>query len=494
MRTSLSLSLSLSFGWVCGDAAAQTPADSTWFLPLDRHAAAAHASTASTVQPVAGFRWHAAAASAAHAGNDSTDSTRRAEVFAGFDLSTAFRTGGGMGGRGVGAVGAEAAGKRWTASGTAEVWRWGGAVAPARTEAGRVAGLGRAWMRREGAAGLEAVRFVGRAAWTLSPSVQLEGGVHPHHWGAGWRSVWLDRAADPLPYLRASLGRDRVRYTHLIARTATDASTPKAGWLAAHSVDVDLGAGFTGSLFGAVRWLEADTGYRFRFPLAYAVPVVAFRPLEYAAGSADNALIGASLLWKQGVWTAYAQGALDEFLYREVRARSGWWGTKWAALVHVTRSGPDGGVLLEGVAVRPYTFSHVDPGTAWAHQGAPLGHPAGANFAELRAVGERRWGPWRLRASAVRRVQGEGPRIGADVAATYIDRPANYGITTVWIGGGAVPEARWVRTWIGAVDAARRLDRLGGQEAFVRAVAATEVGLVVECGLRTDRVWGDRTW
>ena len=345
-----------------------------------------------------------------------------------------------------------------------------------------------------GAAGLESVRFVGRAAWTLSPSVQLEGGVHPHHWGAGWRSVWLDRAADPLPYLRASLGRDRVRYTHLIARTATDASTPKAGWLAAHSVDVDLGAGFTGSLLGAVRWLEADTGYRFRFPLAYAVPVVAFRPLEYAAGSADNALIGASLLWKRGVWTAYAQGALDEFLYREVRARSGWWGTKWAALVHVARSGPDGGVLLEGVAVRPYTFSHVDPGTAWAHHGTPLGHPAGANFAELRAVGERRWGPWRLRASAVRRVQGEGPRIGTDVASTYIDRPTDYGISTVWIGGGAVPEARWVRTWIGAVDAARRLDRLGGQEAFVRAVAATEVGLVVECGLRTDRVWGDRTW
>jgi hypothetical protein len=80
------------------------------------------------------------------------------------------------------------------------------------------------------------------------------------------------------------------------------------------------------------------------------------------------------------------------------------------------------------------------------------------------------------------------------VASTYIDRPANYGISTVWIGGGAVPEARWVRTWIGAVDAARRLNRLGGQEAFVRAVAATEVGLVVECGLRTDRVWGDRTW
>ena len=476
------------------DVAAQTPADSSWFLPLDRFAAAADsAARPAAIQPLPAFRWPNPVPAPNPVPNP-VPNPRQIAVTAGFDLSAAARAAAGAGGRGVAAVGAEAVGPRWLVSGAVEVWRWGAAVAPERTDAGRVTGLGRAWERGAGATGLEAVRGVGRAMWTLSPSVQLEAGVHPHHWGAGWRSVWFDRAAAPLPYLRASLGRDRVRYTHLVARTAAASRELSAGWLAAHAVDVDLGAGFTGSLFGAVRWLETDTGYTFRFPWAYTVPVVAFRPLEYGAGSADNALIGAALQWKRGGWTAYAQGGLDEFLFREVRARSGWWGTKWAALVHLAHSGPAGGLLLEGVAVRPYTFSHLHPGTAWAHRGAPIGHPAGANFAEVRMAGERRWGPWRLRAHAVRRIQGEGPRIGTDVAAPYIDRPASFGITTVWIGGGAVPEAQWARTWWATVDAARRLDRLGGQEAFVRAVAATETGFVVECGLRTDRVWGDRTW
>jgi hypothetical protein len=39
---------------------------------------------------------------------------------------------------------------------------------------------------------------------------------------------------------------------------------------------------------------------------------------------------------------------------------------------------------------------------------------------------------------------------------------------------------------------ARTLERLGGSEAFVRAVAGT--ASVVEAGIRTDRVMGDRTW
>jgi hypothetical protein len=462
---SFSLSLSLSLG-----VGAQGVVDSTWFVPLDRCA-----QPAATVLPAAAFPWEA-------------DTGRHGQIDAWFDGSAA-RVGKGsdavVGLRGVGMVRGAAAGQRWGAVGTAEVWRWGSA-APEREE-GRVVGIGRAWVRESGAT--EALRFTGRAWVTLSPSVVLEAGVHPQHWGAGWRSVWLDRAAESLPYVRASIGKERVRYSHLVARTPR---TDGASWLAAHTVDVDLGAGFTGSLFGAVRWLEADSGYRFRFDPGYAVPFVAFRPVEYAGGSADNALIGAALRWSRAGWTLYAQAAVDEFLFREVADRSGWWGTKYAALVHAARTGPRGGVLAEAVVVRPYTFSHVHPGTSWSHHGAPLGHPAGANFAEIRAVGERRWGALRARCGVVHRLGGDGPRIGSDVAETYLDRPANYGIGTVWIGGGAVPEARWARTWWITAEVARTLERLGGSEAFVRAVAGT--ASVVEAGIRTDRVMGDRTW
>ena len=60
---------------------------------------------------------------------------------------------------------------------------------------------------------------VGIIGCEVSESVRFEAGNHRHHWGKGWRSLWLDRQAAPLPFARLVAETERIHYTHMVART-----------------------------------------------------------------------------------------------------------------------------------------------------------------------------------------------------------------------------------------------------------------------------------
>ena len=425
---------------------------------------------------------------------------------------------------------------RFYSRGHGEHWRVAGVSAHDWNEAwqwGTWDGMGWAWNPNQ--ADIALARLVGIVGYEVSASVRLEAGNHRHHWGKGWRSMWIDRQAAPLPFARLVAETQRVHYTHMVARTKhlSVGSPPdfpgvgqlspgayanaRGSWLACHTIDVDLGDGWEGSLFGAVTWLGVDSGYTARFEPVYALPVISFRPAEYALGSADNALIGASLAWvprwANGTVQLYGQLMLDELVVSEVFNPDQWWANKWGMLGSATWRSPSEtwGAVLEGCAVRPYTYAHAAPAQSWTHNRQPLAHPAGSNFVEGRAHVRWQQGRWQAQLGLVLRQQGvdetvdlgkePASSIGADPLLSYVNRPADYGVEMLYTGDGLAGETDRINQRLWWADVAWDIPRIQDQHLFIRAMQNRRIGDItdenwwrVECGIRLNRVLEERNW
>lgn len=420
--------------------------------------------------------------------------------------------------------------------GHAEHWRVAGVNANDWNEAwqwGTWDGMGWAWNPNQ--ADIALARLVGTVGYAVSPSLAIEAGNQRHHWGRGWRSLWLDRQAAPLPFARVVWNTERISYVHMIGRTqhrtvGSPADFPGSGqlspgayvnkrgsWLASHAIDVEIVPGLTGTLFGSVTWLANDSGYTSRFEPVYAMPVVAFRPAEYALGSADNALIGAALAWVPA-WAhktlqLYGQLMLDELVVSQVFNPDQWWANKWGLLGTVSWKHPSNGwgAVVEACAVRPYTYAHAAPAQSWTHNRQPLAHPAGSNFIEGRA--HIRWerGAWRAHAGVVLRQQGADEAveldkepvfsIGSNPLLSYVTRPADYGVELGYTGDGMAGATDLITQRLWWVDVGHDIPRLDGQQVFVRAMQNHQTGTLgtenwwrMECGIRLNRVLEERNW
>jgi len=403
-----------------------------------------------------------------------------------------------------------------------EAWQWG-----------VWDGMGRAWNPNE--ADIALLRTTGHIDLEISRSIFLSLGQEPHHWGKGWRSLWLDRQASPLPFASLVVNLERLNYTHIIAKTQHlglgsppavpsngrnnpgSFATRRGAWMAAHTVEVDLGRGWTGSLFGAVTWLNNDSGYTHRFEAAYALPFIAFRPTEYAIGSADNALMGAALSWLPR-WADerllfHSQVLFDELVVSEIQSRDGWWGNKWGALASAQwrSSNQRLKAVAEGVVVRPFTYSHASSIQSWTHQHRPLAHPSGSNFIEGRFHLQWQKNKFKARLGFVWLQKGidapsqlgETPTmsLGADPLISYLSRPTDYNVDPIWDGGGFIDEAgiQNVMRWWGAI--AFSLPSLEGQEVFIRGFLRDESGVQaapdwwrIEMGIRLENILEERNW
>ncbi len=380
-------------------------------------------------------------------------------------------------------------------------------------------GLGIASLLSTSVASVE--RLEASLSWALSPSVALRVGQESHHWGPGARSLFLDRHMAPAAGARLWIDAGPVQYTHLLLRTRhfnATSDSAEIGWMAAHWAEVQLGGGWTGAVFGAVKWRANDVAFQGRVEPHYIVPLAAFRPREYSIGSTDNALIGAQCTWRKrrrrGQWfTGYGQVLFDELLVSKLFAGNQWWGNKWGVLVgaHSTSRSGKWGWLVEGAAVRPWTYTHQSLPLSYTHLHQPLGHPAGGNFMEgrarLRAVVRQ---DWVVRLSALRRVQGRSLGGGESLLSfaagempwtSFSERESDDGHP--WLQGANTLVHRL------ELDVAYPLgDRYGaaGLEAFVRAWTRLEAQASpgawqepwdagrLEIGIRQSRVMEERDW
>lgn len=219
----------------------------------------------------------------------------------------------------------------------------------------------------------------------------FETGKGKHFWGDGYRSLILSDNANSFPYLRITTKIWHAKYTNLWAQlrdisAGQNLQDARKKYVALHALSWNVSKQINITLYEMVVWQDRDTLSRRTLDLNYLNPIIFFRPIEYAQGSADNEILGMSLRVKATKdLQVYAQTVLDEFLLYEIRRGEQWWANKIGGQLGIKSFNtftPGLGFQTEFNVVRPFTYTHGSRVQAWGHLNQPLAHPWGANFYE----------------------------------------------------------------------------------------------------------------
>lgn len=282
----------------------------------------------------------------------------------------------------------------------------------------------------------------GFLAWEPSRHAHLQIGYGKHFFGDGYRSLLLSDNTPNYPYARFTGKLWRFRYVSMMAnlkdiRINPDQSSQWQNKFAAiHYLSWNILKKLNISIFEAIVFQSRNGNAGSGIEVNYLNPVLFFRPVEYANGSADNALFGASIRWSiNSKFHLYGQVMLDEFLLREIRARSGWQDNKQAGQIGFRLNRPFGieGLQLLGECnlIRPYTYYHKNTLQNYGHMNQALAHPMGANLREL--VGRARYfrNSWMLQAQFTMLQTGLNDsslyEYGQNIYGGYFARPNVYG-------------------------------------------------------------------
>lgn len=242
-----------------------------------------------------------------------------------------------------------------------------------------LAGVGRL---RSSGNGLFAHNPFGKVLYKFGNRFTLEAGRGKHFWGDGFRSLILSENAAAYPYFSPELDVWRFRLKAVYAQL--DQGGEKK-YFATHGLSINASKRLQFTFYEMVIWQARDSLNNRNFDIHYLNPLIFYRPVEFAQGSADNVLLGFGFKWKATnklQW--YGQFVLDEFLLDQLQARSGWWANKFGGQLGYKVLDVKG-FSFQGEMnfVRPFTYSHGSPLQAWGHMYQPLAHPLGANFGEL---------------------------------------------------------------------------------------------------------------
>jgi hypothetical protein len=203
--------------------------------------------------------------------------------------------------------------------------------------------------------------------------------------GNGQRSFMLSDFSAPYLFLKMDIAFWRFKYQSILAELngqyvrGTDALLPKK-YMAVHHLSIQAAHFLNIGLFEGVIANRSN-----HFELQYLNPIIFYRAVEHAIGSPDNVLLGAD--FKANIINhlqLYGQFVLDEFNFKNMTKRNGWWANKWAlqmGLKYIDIA-PNLDAQLEVNVARPFIFTH-ESGTNYTHYNQPLAHPLGANFYEV---------------------------------------------------------------------------------------------------------------
>lgn len=203
--------------------------------------------------------------------------------------------------------------------------------------------------------------------------------------GNGQRSFMLSDFSAPYLFLKMDIAFWRFKYQSILAELngqyvrGTDALLPKK-YMAVHHLSIQAAHFLNIGLFEGVIANRSN-----HFELQYLNPIIFYRAVEHAIGSPDNVLLGAD--FKANIINhlqLYGQFVLDEFNFKNMTKRNGWWANKWAlqmGLKYIDIA-PNLDAQLEVNVARPFIFTH-ESGTNYTHYNQPLAHPLGANFYEI---------------------------------------------------------------------------------------------------------------
>ncbi|MEM1322165.1 MAG: hypothetical protein AAGG75_18030 [Bacteroidota bacterium] len=231
----------------------------------------------------------------------------------------------------------------------------------------------------------------GYVGFNISRHVSMQLGHGNHFIGNGYRSLLLSDFAANYFYLKLNTQVWKFHYQNLFVELGAESHRNRSGdrllskkYMAAHYLSYQITPKLNIGLFEAVVFSRNNN-----FELQYLNPLIFYRTVEGFIGSPDNVLIGADGSWNLfNRIQLYGQLILDEFKFDELLVeRRGWWANKLgiqAGIKYIDAFGIDHlDAQMEFNTVRPYTYTHRDSSSSYAHLDQPLAHPIGANFREL---------------------------------------------------------------------------------------------------------------
>lgn len=276
---------------------------------------------------------------------------------------------------------------------------------------------------------------------------EIRFGRDRNHWSQGVNSLFLSDYAPVYEQLQIRTTLGPFQLTNLFAALTdlsglpahfSDQTLPRT-YTASHLITANLSSRVQVFLFESVVFAPDDVRGQ-GFDIAYLNPLVFYRAVEHDRGSPDSILIGAGGSWivRPG-YRLYGQGLITEFQIDELFAGRGYWANKWGVIGGIEAT-PDLPVNLtvnyELSKIRPFTYSHGKPSTAYVHFEDYLGHSAGQNAIDhtlrVRLQPSARSHASLFAAYTVRGRNPEGINVGADPRVGYReDRENTHGYYTL---------------------------------------------------------------
>ncbi len=210
--------------------------------------------------------------------------------------------------------------------------------------------------------------------------------------GEGYRSLFISDNSNSNIYFKTSVAIWKFRYIWLI-NGLKDENTNTPGTLKnkvqfSHYLSWNATKWLNFNFFESIISNPVDSVGVSYFNINYLNPVIFYRPVEFAGGSADNALMGLGInlkLWKK--YRFYSQFLIDEFVISEIKAGNGWWGNKFGIQsglkIYDALGLKNLMILAELNIIRPYTYSYVNTIQNYGNFKQAIAHPGGANLKEF---------------------------------------------------------------------------------------------------------------
>lgn len=284
----------------------------------------------------------------------------------------------------------------------------------------------------------------GYISYSPSRVFNFQLGYGKNFFGDGYRSLLLSDVANNYSFFRITTTIWKIKYVNLFANFKDMRVTIPDYWHyhdkygTFHYLSWNITKWLNAGLFESVIWQGKDTLSKRGFDVNYMNPAVFYRPVEYSVGSADNSLLGLNLKIKiTNTFQLYSQIILDEFLLKEIKARSGWWANKYGgqAGFKYFNAFTLKGLFLQGEfnTIRPFTYSHGSTLQNYAHFNQPLAHPLGANFYEMLGIARYSRKGFSVDYKSVFSLFGSDPpgmNYGGDVYKSYTKPSLIYGNKT----------------------------------------------------------------
>jgi hypothetical protein len=253
--------------------------------------------------------------------------------------------------------------------------------------------------------------------YRFNDNFNLQVGNYRNFIGDGYRSLFLSDNASPNPYVKIDAEFWKVKYTNIYMQARntnflTEGGAYSTKFIALHHLSWNVNKRLNIGLFEAAIWNnEAERG----FDISYLNPLLFYQMVEFSTGTdSGKVMVGLNYKYK---WTdhiySYGQLLIDELSVDDVFGGDQSFKNKFGLQLGVKYFDAfkvkDFDLQFEYNQVRPYTYSHFQQVTNYAHVGQSLAHLWGTNFREAIAIARYRKDRWYGHAKFIYGLRGFEP-------------------------------------------------------------------------------------